>query len=134
MSYSTIFKASGKPSTVKSHSIGNRKYTNRVKTTIEIRFIIKPLLTISGIRKYPDPKTTAFGGVATGNINAQDAAPAAATIKIKGWISTITAIGARTGNSIAVVAVLEVISVKKLTAAMSKRMRIIVVMPAKEVI
>ena len=32
-----------------------------------------PVLTISGIRKKPDPNTTALGGVATGSINAKDA-------------------------------------------------------------
>ena len=40
-----------------------------------------PFLTISLIDKYPDPKTTALGGVATGSINAQDAATVAATNK-----------------------------------------------------
>ena len=35
---------------------------------IETKFITNPLLTISGIRKYPEPKTTALGGVATGSI------------------------------------------------------------------
>jgi len=33
-----------------------------------------PVLTISDIFNSLDPKTTAFGGVATGNINAQEAA------------------------------------------------------------
>jgi hypothetical protein len=41
----------------------------------------KPLLTISPIFKYPEPNTTAFGGVATGNINAQEAATVAPTNK-----------------------------------------------------
>ena len=40
---------------------------------MDIIFIQKPFLTISSILKYPDPKTTAFGGVATGSINEQDA-------------------------------------------------------------
>src|SRR5690606_27326377 len=87
------FKYSGNPSTVKSHNIGNIKYTNKVKMTIEMMFITKPFFTISGIRRYPDPKTTALGGVATGSINAQEAATAAPTIKTKGWTSTMTAIG-----------------------------------------
>lgn len=52
--------------------------------TIEMTFITMPFLTISGILKYPEPKTTAFGGVATGSIKAQEAATAAPTIKIKG--------------------------------------------------
>ena len=45
-------------------------------------FIHIPLLIISGILRYPDPKTTAFGGVATGIIKAQDAATVHATIRI----------------------------------------------------
>ena len=40
---------------------------------MDIRFIQTPDFIISGILKYPDPNTTAFGGVATGNINAQEA-------------------------------------------------------------
>jgi len=50
---------------------------NNVKRIIEMIFIQNPFLTMSSILKYPDPKTTAFGGVATGNINAQDAATVA---------------------------------------------------------
>jgi hypothetical protein len=68
------------------------------------------------MRKYPDPKTTALGGVATGNINAQVAATVAETIKMNGWTSIVIAIGYRIGNNIAVVAKLDVISVRKLTA------------------
>ena len=41
-----------------------------------------PVLTMSGILRYPDPKTMAFGGVATGNINAHDAATVAEAIKM----------------------------------------------------
>lgn len=74
-----------------------------------------PTRTISEIRKYPDPKTTALGGVATGSINAHDAATVAETIKIKGCTSIAIAIGYKIGNNIAVVAKLDVISVKKLT-------------------
>ena len=33
-----------------------------------------PVRNISGMRKYPEPNTTALGGVATGNMNAQEAA------------------------------------------------------------
>ena len=36
---------------------------------------------MSSIFNSPDPKTTVFGGVATGNINAQDAAKVALTNK-----------------------------------------------------
>ncbi len=62
----------------------------------------------------------AFGGVATGNIKAHDAATAVPTININGCISIINAKGANTGNNIAVVAKLEVISVRKFTEAINK--------------
>lgn len=101
---------------------------------MERRFIINPLFTISGILKYPEPNTTAFGGVATGSIKAHEAATAAATMRTKGCISTVRAMGAKTGSNMAVVAKLDVISVKKLTAAMSNRIKIIVVTPTREVI
>jgi hypothetical protein len=49
--------------------------------TIDRRFIHIPFLTISSIFTNPEPKTTAFGGVATGSIKAQDAANVAPTNK-----------------------------------------------------
>ncbi len=49
---------------------------------MEIKFIQIPVFIMSGIFKYPEPKTMAFGGVATGNIKAQDAATVAETNKI----------------------------------------------------
>jgi hypothetical protein len=64
--------------------MGSKKYTISVNRMIEIRFIQMPVLTITGIRKYPDPKTTALGGVATGSIKAHEAATVAPTIKIRG--------------------------------------------------
>ena len=82
-----------------------------------ITFINIPVRIISGIFKYPEPKTMAFGGVATGSIKAQDAATVIPTINVNGWTSKIKAIGAITGKSIAVVARLDVISVRKLTAS-----------------
>jgi len=51
---------------------------------MENKLRIIPLETISGIVKYPDPKTTAFGGVATGSMKAHEAATAAPTIKPNG--------------------------------------------------
>ena len=57
----------------------------------------------------------AFGGVATGNIKAQEAETDAATIKIYGCKSNSRARGASRGNIIAIVAIFEAISVKKLT-------------------
>ena len=70
------------PKGSKSQIIGNRKYTMAVRKMIEIKFIQIPVLTISGILKYPDPNTTAFGGVATGSINAHEAATVVATSSI----------------------------------------------------
>ena len=63
----------------------------------------------------------AFGGVATGNMNAQDAATVAETKSIYGCTSIEYAIGAKMGSNIAVVARLEVISVKKFTAVINIR-------------
>jgi hypothetical protein len=68
----------------KSHKYGRIKYTKIVSKIIERIFIQIPTRTISGILRYPDPKTTAFGGVATGSINAHEAATVAETIKING--------------------------------------------------
>ena len=82
--------------------------------------MIIPLETISGILKYPDPKTTAFGGVATGSMKAQEAATAAPNISPKGCTSISIAKGANTGSSMAVVAKFEVISVRKLIAAIKR--------------
>src|SRR5699024_10148855 len=62
-----------------------------VTKKIPIIFNAKPALAISGIRKYPEPNTTAFGGVATGNMNAHDATTAAATINLYGWNPNATA-------------------------------------------
>ena len=41
---------------------------------IEIKFIQIPFLNISSIFKKPEPKTTAFGGVDIGSMNAHEAA------------------------------------------------------------
>lgn len=48
---------------------------------IEKKFSQSPVRTISLILRYPEPKTTALGGVATGSIKAQEAATAAAINK-----------------------------------------------------
>ena len=65
-------------------TIGNIIYTISVIKIIENIFMITPRATISCIFKYHEPKTTAFGGVATGSMNAQEAATAAPTISPKG--------------------------------------------------
>lgn len=80
-------------------------------------FIQSPFFTMSSIFKYPDPKTMAFGGVATGCINAQEAATVAPTNKKSGCTSMACARDAKTGNIRAVLAIFDVISVIKFTEA-----------------
>ena len=109
---------------MKSHIYGRTKYTKKVNRIIDKIFIQIPTRTISGILKYPEPKTTALGGVATGSINAHEAATVAETIKINGWTSIVIAIGYKTGKSIAVVAKLDVISVRKFTDAINMKTNI----------
>ena len=92
-----------------------------------------PALAMSDIFKYPDPKTTAFGGVATGSINAQDAATAAVTISAYGWILSATARDAIIGNIMEAVAVLEVISVKNKTSAATTRTMIKILTPCNPI-
>lgn len=108
---------------VRFHKRGNIQYTNADSKPIEIIFITIPFFTISGIWRYPEPKTTALGGVATGSIKAHEAATAVATIRTNGCMSILIAMGAKTGSSIAVVAKLEVISVKKFTTAISRNIK-----------
>ena len=57
--------------------MGNSQYTAAVRIKIEIKFIQNPFLIMSSIFKILEPKTTALGGVATGSINAHDAATVA---------------------------------------------------------
>ena len=63
----------------------------------------------------PDANTMAFGGVATGNINAQLAAKVIGTLNISGDKSCWIAMAPMTGKKVAVVAKLLVNSVKKMT-------------------
>ena len=79
--------------------------------TIPTRFSVNPVLTMSLIRKCPVPKMIALGGVATGNINASEAASVAGIINSKGLTWMVTARPARMGRIISVVAVLDVSSV-----------------------
>ena len=90
---------------------------------MEIRFSSTPARIMSSTFICPQPNTSALDGVATGSIKAQEAAMAAADISRKGRVSTARAKGASKGKMTAVVAVLEVISVRKFTAA--TRLRII---------
>ena len=52
-----------------------RKYRMAITMiSMEMRFIQKPVFTISDILMYPELNTIALGGVATGSMNAQLAA------------------------------------------------------------
>ena len=75
-----------------------------------------PTLAISYIFILPVPKIMAFGGVATGSMNAHDADSVAGIMRKRGFILIATARPARIGGIISVVAVLDVSSVRKVTA------------------
>ena len=92
---------------------------NRIRI-IENTLINNPALTISEIFSILDPKTTAFGGVATGNINAHEAAKVAPVSNTKGSTPMLLPNGRMTGSNIAVVAIFEEISVKKFTVVIIK--------------
>ena len=82
-------------------------------------FSTKPVRIIAAATIFPLLKTTALGAVATGNMNAQLALKAAGTINNSGAIEAPIAAAASTGISNVVVAVLLVVSVKKLTPKQS---------------
>ena len=84
-------------------------------TTIPITFIANPSETKVLAEKAPVEKITILGGVATGNMNAQDALMAAGTISNLGSIAAPIAAAAMIGINLVVVAVLLVTSVKKVT-------------------
>ena len=91
--------------------------------TTPMRLRKNPTFAISGIRRYPLPNIIAFGGVATGSMNAQDADIAAGIISKKGCMDIATAIEPSTGIIMVVVAVFEVTSVKKV---MSRQIQAII--------
>tara|TARA_B100000579_G_scaffold402208_1_gene385267 strand:- start:467 stop:874 length:408 start_codon:yes stop_codon:yes gene_type:complete len=84
-------------------------------TAIPIRFIANPSETKVLAENALVEKITILGGVATGNMNAQDALMAAGTISNLGSIAAPIAAAAMIGINIVVVAVLLVTSVKKVT-------------------
>jgi len=75
----------------------------------------KPVLTISEICRRREPKTIALGGVAAGNIKANEHDRVPGIISNSGLTLIAVAKAARRGKIISVVAVLEVNSVKKVT-------------------
>ena len=82
-------------------------------TVRPIKFSTRPSRTIFMVVNLPVLNTIVFGAVATGSINAQLALIAAGTISRAGSIPAATAPAARIGIISAVVAVLLVISVRK---------------------
>ena len=74
----------------------------------------KPALTISLCVIAPVPKTIAFGGVATGNIKAQDAPKPIISAKPNESMFKAWAIEIKIGTSKAALAVFDVNSVKKI--------------------
>ena len=102
------------------------KYIATVIITTPSKLRTKPVLTICRMVIYSLPKTIALGGVATGIINANEVAIVAGIIKINGWTWNEMAMAANMGSIIDIVAVFDVISVKKVnnkqTVIISKMM------------
>jgi hypothetical protein len=78
--YFTVTAQSGKTVLSIPKTTVPQKYITRVIIIILMVFSINPVLTISIIRIRFVPKMMAFGGVATGNINAMEAARVAGII------------------------------------------------------
>ena len=76
-----------------------------------------PAFIICWISIFPLPNTTAFGGVAIGNIKAQLAAIVVGITKNSGFTSKPMANTIKIGVKVATVAVFEFNSVKKITIA-----------------
>ena len=96
-----------------------------VSKIIPIILRAKPAFIISGILIFPDPKTIAFGGVATGNIKAQLAAKTTGIVSATGATPRATATAPTTGRNVEVVATLEVSSVKKMIKVATAKINII---------
>ena len=85
-----------------------------VTTTIPPRLMAKPARIISMILNRLDPYTMAFGGVATGSIKAQLAAIVDGMAINNGLIFMANEKAIKIGVKVAIVAVLEFNSVKKI--------------------
>lgn len=85
---------------------------------MEVMFKKKPAFIISLIVSPPELNTMALGGVATGSMKAQEAAIAAPANNGAVSISKEKLRVTNKGNTILAVAVFDVISVRKLIAAM----------------
>ena len=93
-------------------SLSATKYTIAAVKNHAITSSTTPPFIISVILMYPVPYTKAFGGVATGSINAIDAARVAATDNATGSFPVPCAIEIIIGIIIDVTAVLDVTSVR----------------------
>ena len=80
-----------------------------------------PTRAISAMVRRLLPNTMAFGGVATGIMNAQDADMVAGIINTSGCVPVSTATDASMGRIISVVAVLLVSSVRNVMARHTSR-------------
>ena len=99
-------------------------------TTVPMRLRMSPSLAICWLSTCPLLKTIVFGAVATGSIKAQLALKVAGSINHSGSIFELSAVAAKIGMSMAVVAVLLVASVIKVTV---KAMIAIIAIILKEV-
>lgn len=102
---------------LKSRDYLKKKKAHIVTMAMDMKFRIRPTCIISFCLMYPVPMTMAFGGVATGNINAQEAPMPMTMISASGGRPSCTPIGANSGTSKAAEAVFEVNSVKKIMNA-----------------
>ena len=93
------------------------------------RFNINPFRAISITLNLPDPNTMALGGVATGSINAHDAATVAGTIKKNGCSPMAIAVAPKMGRIMVAIAVFEMTSVKKMVAETTMKMITIIGIP-----
>lgn len=89
-----------------------RVYIKQVIMRIPTIFSIKPVLIKSRIERNPVLYATAFGGVATGSMNARDEVRAAVSINKIGLIIRLTEVTAKIGIITDAIAVLEVTSVR----------------------
>ena len=77
---------------MKRNRLFNKSRTAEVTIPAPIKLRTKPARDICGTLTQPLPNTMAFGGVATGNMKANEAASVAGSIKNKGC--TVAAIAA----------------------------------------
>ena len=92
-----------------------------------------PARDICGMLTFRLLNTIALGGVATGSIKAKEAAIATETIRYNGWICIATANAPITGIRRDEVAVLDVISVKKITSNTTMNIMKAIFIPCKPV-